>query len=58
MVARDVAEAFEYYTFAKTFGWTPEQVEELPDALLRELVLIIDESAKEEERQIKKSQHK
>jgi len=50
-----VAEAFEYYTFAKQFGWTPEQVEEMPDALLRELMLIIDESAREEERQMKKA---
>ena len=57
-MARDVAEAFEYYTFAKTFGWTPEQVEELPDALLRELMLIIDEMAREEERQMKKASSK
>lgn len=55
-MARGVAEVFEYYTFAKAFGWTPEQVEEIPDATLRELVLIIDEMALEEERQIKKSQ--
>jgi len=54
-VARAVAEAFEYYTFAKQFGWTPEQVEETPDALLRELMLIIDEMAREEERQMKKA---
>ena len=58
MVAREVSEAFEYYAFAKAFGWTPAQVEEIDDATLRELHWIIDEMAKEDERQMKKASHK
>ena len=53
-----MSEAFEYYAFAKAFGWTPEQVEGIEDATLRELHLIIDEMAREEERQMKRMSHK
>lgn len=43
-----------YYTFAKAFGWTPEQVEELEDATARELLIILDEMQREEERAMKR----
>lgn len=58
MVARDVAQAFEYYAFAKAFGWTPAQVEEIEDATLRELAAILDETAREEERQMRRNTQK
>ena len=54
----EIADAFQYYAFAKEFGWTPSQVEEVEDATLRELAWIIDEMAKEEERQMKKASRK
>lgn len=53
-----MAETYDYYVFAKTFGWTPAQVEEIEDATLRELGMFIDEFAREDERQMKKAQHK
>lgn len=58
MIARSVAESYNYYVFAKTFGWTPSQTDEVEDATLFELSLFIDEFAKEEERQMKKSARK
>jgi len=58
VVARSVAEAFDYHLFAKTYGWTPAQVEETADATLQEMALIIDEMAKEEDRRIKRASRK
>jgi len=40
--------------FAKTFGWTPSEVDAVDDRLINELMIAIDESAKEEERQLKR----
>ena len=58
VVSKDCAETFMIYTFAKQFGWTPDQIDGVEDATLRELYVLIDEVAKEEERQMKKNMKK
>jgi hypothetical protein len=46
------------YTFAKNFGWSVDQIMKTDNVTLRHLMWIIDEVAREEERQAKNNRGK
>jgi hypothetical protein len=46
------------HTLAKSYGWTEKQINETDDLLISHLLIIIDESEKEEARYIERKTNK
>ena len=47
-----MSDVFITHRLAEAYGWTPEEIENLPETIIQDHLVILDEIAKEEKRQI------
>ena len=52
MISREVSDVFVEHQLAKAYGWTPSDIENMPEDRIRDHLTVLDEEAKEEKRHI------